>query len=247
MSATPPRQEPLATLRQQAKKRLWLVVLLLSTLVAAVAGLSRWHSAHPSRATSSTHITNNDSSAAPNIASPTTTPLEETPRQAAQGQLPFTPPPAPTVTPETPSVASLHPQQPPAPKSNVPPPPKISATAQVNIATPSNATSPSHPTMPPSTVVETPPAPPPTLPKGAIVLPYEVIKSPNGYQLQFGTFHTPEQARQLQKQLAKQGVKTHLETRVQLGPFKDKAQAEEALVKLKLQGIEVIMLAPLRP
>lgn len=61
------------------------------------------------------------------------------------------------------------------------------------------------------------------------------------YVVQLGIFSSPVNAQTLQKQLQRAGIPARLETRVQLGPFKDKRDAEKALARAKKMGIEAVM------
>src|SRR6266404_1596850 len=54
--------------------------------------------------------------------------------------------------------------------------------------------------------------------------------------------HEPSQA--LQQQLVKAGIPAHTETRVQLGPFQDRREAETALAKVKKLGVDAVLVAP---
>ena len=62
--------------------------------------------------------------------------------------------------------------------------------------------------------------------------------------VQAGTFRSTANARALQKQLQRAGVAAHLETRVQLGPFKNKDDADRALARAKKLGIAAVLVGP---
>ncbi|MDQ5887094.1 MAG: hypothetical protein QG667_381 [Pseudomonadota bacterium] len=62
-----------------------------------------------------------------------------------------------------------------------------------------------------------------------------------GYTVQIGVFSNYDNARALQQMLASNGIKAQLETRVQLGPFKDKQEAEEAYRKIKQMGLPAVL------
>lgn len=64
------------------------------------------------------------------------------------------------------------------------------------------------------------------------------------YVVQLGVFNTPANAQSLQKQLKRAGINAHLETFVKVGPFKDKHEAEKALVRARKLGIEAVLVAP---
>jgi DedD protein len=61
------------------------------------------------------------------------------------------------------------------------------------------------------------------------------------YMVQMGVFASPANAQALQKQLRHAGIDAHLETRVQIGPFKDKREADKALVRAKKLGINAVL------
>lgn len=61
------------------------------------------------------------------------------------------------------------------------------------------------------------------------------------YLVQVGVFTSPANAQALQKQLQRAGIEAHLETRVQIGPFKDKREADKALVRAKKLGINAVV------
>ena len=61
--------------------------------------------------------------------------------------------------------------------------------------------------------------------------------------IQVGVFTSPANAQALQKQLRRAGIESHLETRVHLGPFKDKRDAEKALARAKRLGINAVLVS----
>jgi cell division septation protein DedD len=58
-----------------------------------------------------------------------------------------------------------------------------------------------------------------------------------GFVVQLGVFTTVENAQSLQSKLKEQGIPVFLETRVVVGPFRDRAEAEAAQRKLKELGV----------
>ena len=64
------------------------------------------------------------------------------------------------------------------------------------------------------------------------------------YVVQVGVFTSPANAQALQQQLVKAGIPAHTETRVQLGPFEDRREAETALAKVKKLGVNAVLVAP---
>lgn len=69
--------------------------------------------------------------------------------------------------------------------------------------------------------------------------------APKGYVVQLGLFSNPENALQLQKRLAEHGIKSYTETRLHVGPFQNKAEADQAQAKIRSLGINAV-LAPVR-
>ncbi len=64
----------------------------------------------------------------------------------------------------------------------------------------------------------------------------EPIGSSVGYQVQLGLFASMGNAQKLVKELQKHGIAAHTVTRVQVGPFKNRAEADEAMKKLRELG-----------
>ena len=64
-----------------------------------------------------------------------------------------------------------------------------------------------------------------------------------GYQVQLGLFASMGNAQKLVKDLQKHGIAAHTITRVQLGPFKTRAEADEAMSKLRSLGYAPLLAA----
>lgn len=62
------------------------------------------------------------------------------------------------------------------------------------------------------------------------------------YAVQLGVFSDPDNAKQLQSKLAQHGIPSRTETRVQIGPFKTRAEADRAKEKLKALGMTAVVL-----
>lgn len=62
-----------------------------------------------------------------------------------------------------------------------------------------------------------------------------------GYQLQLGLFASPGNAEKLVSDLKKHGLSARTETRVQLGPFRTRAEAEEAMQRLRELGYQPLL------
>ena len=62
--------------------------------------------------------------------------------------------------------------------------------------------------------------------------------------VQVGVFMSPANAQTLQQKLLEAGIPAHTETRVQLGPFQDRREAETAVAKVKKLGVNAVLIAP---
>ena len=66
----------------------------------------------------------------------------------------------------------------------------------------------------------------------------------SGYALQAGVFSDPRRAEELNARLILEGIPSTIEARVQVGPFKSRAEAEEVREKMKAMGVDAVMLLP---
>lgn len=66
-----------------------------------------------------------------------------------------------------------------------------------------------------------------------------------GYAVQLGVFSNLANAQQLQERLTQNGIKSYTETKLHVGPFQNKAEAEQAMVKLRALGINGVVV-PIR-
>ena len=69
----------------------------------------------------------------------------------------------------------------------------------------------------------------------------------SGYALQAGVFADPRRAEELHARLVLEGIPSTIEARVQVGPFRNKEEAEAARLRLKTLGIESVLLPPKAP
>ena len=106
------------------------------------------------------------------------------------------------------------------------------------------------PPTPPQVVNNETLAPPPRAaatspPPVANIVPAEksVLVPGKAYMIQVGVFTSPANAQALQKQLHRAGIEAHLETRVQLGPFRDRREADNALARAKQLGINAVLVS----
>jgi len=85
----------------------------------------------------------------------------------------------------------------------------------------------------PKTKEKTPPLPPAPSPSSQ--------PPAKGYAVQLGVFSNPANATQMQEKLAQHGIKSYTETKLNVGPFQNKAEAEAALTKLRGLGISAVI------
>ncbi len=175
-----------------------------------------------------------------------------------------TPPETAQEVPEEAVAEAQIPEEPPAPDSEAapatppPPPPLVvnkssqtgsRVTTKENGA-PAKVSAPQAITISPAPAAKKPAEPIATESKPAVVAPAPPIKTtepiaPKGYVVQLGLFSNYENAVQLQKRLADHGIKSYTETRLHVGPFQNKAEADQAMNKIRGMGINAV-LAPAR-
>ena len=68
----------------------------------------------------------------------------------------------------------------------------------------------------------------------------------SGFALQAGVFADPRRAEELHAKLTLEGIPSSIESRVQVGPFKSKEDAETARARMKALGIDAVLLPPVR-
>lgn len=127
-----------------------------------------------------------------------------------------------------------------APKMDAPPKPEIAAR-------PSQG-------RPSAPVVRTPGYVPAPVSSAGTAPQVKVVEPPlpaparlfSGFALQAGVFSDPKRAEELHARLTLEGIPSTIESRVQVGPFKSREEAESARAKLKAIGIEAVMLPPAR-
>lgn len=158
------------------------------------------------------------------------------------------------VMPPVPSVPAptLPAEAPPQPEVAAQPglPPGGAAATPVAPISPRTTTRPAAPTAPAvpeasgAPVEEAPPAPPlavaATPPAAKPALP----RPGRGYLVQAGVFSSVELAQELHAKLVLNGIPASLETRVQVGPFASRREADAARAKLKDLGIDGLLIPP---
>ena len=170
----------------------------------------------------------------------------------AQQPAPAAPVEAPTQAPATPATHET-PAKPAVAAQPSPPAPEVAPAPRVTPARPTATPQ----ARPPAAVPEGTGAPTPSVPDEAAVAkqPAKVIEvaprpvpSParllSGYVLQAGVFTSAQRAEELHAKLTLNGIPSTMEARVQVGPFKTRAEAETAREKLKALGIDSVMIPP---
>ncbi|MCS6787140.1 MAG: SPOR domain-containing protein [Thiobacillaceae bacterium] len=165
---------------------------------------------------------------------------DEPPAEAqAPAPIVSVPQPAPPQPAET--GAAAPPEEVPAAPAEPPPPPKVGITPAPALTPAAPDAAPAPPTRPMAQ------APAPARPAPAPAAP---APPPAGrvYVLQLGVFTNPDNAKQLVERLAREGIRAHTETRVQVGPFASRAEAEAARAALERLGLKAVigMQAPTR-
>ena len=147
---------------------------------------------------------------------------------------------------------------PPASSISLPPaaeparaPANKAATAQVpgsvaNTATTKPQPAPASEKAPPLRNIAAAPANSPTPPVVAAVprtsaSPIAPAGSSFGYQVQLGLFSSSLNAEKMLDDLKKRGITARTETRVQMGPFRTRAEAEEAMAQLRSLGYQPLL------
>jgi DedD protein len=152
-----------------------------------------------------------------------------------------------TAEPEA-SAAPVDKSQPPV---EAPSRPEVLAQPVLPRTAPSQAT-PQSAAAPPATPARAPEARPATEPVAPAPArePGLSARQPapprlfSGYALQAGVFSDAHLAEELHAKLTLNGIPSTLETRVQVGPFKSREEADAARAKMKDLGIDALMLTP---
>jgi DedD protein len=158
--------------------------------------------------------------------------VEATPPEPAaptMAEAPAAPPPPPQV---------INNERPPATGG---PPPRLTPTRPDTAAPKASAAA----APAPGAVARPAPAttpPPPTSTTAAAPRP----DATRGYAVQLGVFASPPNAEALQRKLAEAGLTTFTETRVLIGPFRDRAEADRSMELVRKLGLGGVVV-PARP
>ena len=123
------------------------------------------------------------------------------------------------------------------------PTPRVPEPRRVTVAPePEGSTSPPMPVAPTRAAEVGERSAPANLPNSpAVPAPPRLF---SGYAVQAGVFSETRRAEELHARLINAGIPATLETRVQVGPFKTREQAEAARAKLKEMGVDGMLLPP---
>jgi len=216
-------------------KLLWRMAFALLMILALLGGLALFD-----------HFTARvDTAAEPPVF---TEPVPVAKKMVTQPLSPAEPPVVPTEEPK----ALVEPEASTAPTEKSlpleqPPPPEVAAQPALPKTRPARTNS--RPSVIPHATVESSSpaeAKPISAPAAAVHQTVKVPPNPprlfSGYALQAGVFSDPHRAEELYTRLVEAGIPATLETRVQVGPFKSKAEALAAKEKMKALGVEAMML-----
>lgn len=224
--------------QQQLKTQLLWRLGIAGTLIASVLGAIAW-------------LDRDEKNAAPEVQIPQIAPaasaiVAASPEPIIQDEVASAPiateTPAPTVAPTsspTPVAAAAAARNAPNQTqieaiSNVPKRQTELAPSKKSISTPEPYKAASEPTFKLNTAEKTLAITPPAQFPAA-------SSTQLGYSVQAGVFLHSNNAEKLLAQIQAAGIPAYLETRVQIGPFKTKAEAEAAVKKLRKLGIEPIV------
>lgn len=163
------------------------------------------------------------------MAAPTPQPAPIRPAQA-----PEPPPPQAQPMPEAPPVSAppTAANEATAPKE-APPPPRVSNAPPLPPSTPA-----SPPSRPERTPIQVPPIPQPRI-QPAPALP--ATSASGHFVVQVGVFSSPARAEELVRRLKEKGIRASTETRVHVGPFLNRQEAEKAQAELRRLGIDGVI------
>jgi len=218
--------------QQQLKKQLLWRLGIAGTLIAGVLGAISW-------------IDREEKNPTPEIQTPQIAPTSRIASSVAQPTA-IAAEPSPEVASEVLATQISSPTPPPQATSTTPPnQTKTEAISNVpkRVTEVTVTASPTATTSPTLAVV--PKLKLNTTESGLSATPRPVFPAASntqlGYSVQAGVFLHAHNAEKLLAQIQAAGIPAYLETRVQIGPFKTKSEAEAAVKKLKQLGIEPIL------
>jgi len=228
-------------IKKRAIRRVIVASVLVAAAIAALTVLTRYKSEAPVTRTTT------QGTALP----PVEQPEPAAPAQEEMAIPPTTPPleqeTQPTAPPPPPEVVNVPTIAEPAPKTSKPMPVRPGTEAEVSARPAPAKTAPAQPPVVMRSPQEMQPAQPakPVTGKPAEAappLPAKVAEpQPKAYTVQLGVFSSPANALQLQEKLTQNGIKSYTETKLNVGPFQNKAEADLALAKIRAMGVSAVV------
>jgi len=170
-------------------------------------------------------------------ASETTAPAPSATAAAEVSNAPPPPPPPEVINTEPPTSKAG-----PAPRfAPTRPETSVSKVASTTVPPPAAAAAPGTAAAPAAALRQAPSPPQP----GA-ASPAAKTDASRTYVVQLGVFTSPQNAEALQRKLTEGGVSTFTETRVLIGPFRDRAEADRSMEIVKKLGLGAVVM-PARP
>jgi len=148
-------------------------------------------------------------------------------------------------TTEPEGAAAETPEEAEADQAELPPPPRVrnnlggmpSGPAPIQQAAPKLPPKPTATPLPVTKpALQSSPPPTPT--------PQPMPTAGKSFVVQLGVFNNPENARELVNKLKKQGIRAHLDARVQIGPFLNREEAEKAQLEMRKLGYNALVTLP---
>lgn len=157
------------------------------------------------------------------------------------------PPPERKPAPPAPIVTAPEPAPPPEPLVPEPSPPaeEVAAKSETLPAPPpprvSNLATPATTAVSPALTTPATPRQMPRPEARAEPIPPTPAPGERGFILQLGVFSNPDNAKQLVQRLNREGIRAFSETRVQVGPFQSREEAEKARIALERLGFRAVI------
>ncbi len=222
-------------IKKRAIRRVIVASVLVAAAIAALTVLTRYKPEAPiTRTTAPGTVLLPATQPEPAAPAP-----EETATPPAQEAQPATPPPPPPEVVNAP--APVAPSA-PAPKTAKSAPGGPGAEAEVSAHPAPAKPAAAQPQAAARAVQEMQPAQPAKDAAGKAPPPAKIAEpAPKGYTVQLGVFSNPANALQLQEKLAQNGIKSYTETKLNVGPFQSKAEADQALMKIRSLGVSAVV------
>jgi DedD protein len=223
------------SLKQRAMRRLAIALALIAAAIVALALLDRYNASL--KKSEPVLVPPRAAPAPPAPAPPPTAAPEPSPPSAAEESK--RPPPPPPVVSN---------QELPAPPAPAPAPARPAAPESIakNAPATHGAEKPAAPAVaeqkPVAPTAQKPAAP--AAPTRSAQPPTAAPPTGRGFIVQVGVFMSGNNARALQNKLAEKGIPTYTETRVLVGPFNDRAEAEAVVRQIKDLGLEGVVVPP---